>query len=134
MPVSQSMRLASEDIKNPSRIYFSIGRCGFMPKGKDEWVSGKESTSLEMQILSFLSQNSEKGFNFEEVLEGTGWTALAERENLDYISKSDAREDYELALHHLREQGKIELRTFPPSVSGSRGHRYYKFVRKEDRL
>jgi len=109
-------------------------RSGFMPKDKDEWVSGKESVSLEMQILSFLNQHSEKGFNFEEILEGTGWTALAEKENLDYISKSDAREDYELALHHLREQGKIELRTFPPSGGGARGHRYYKFVKKEDRL
>ena len=107
-----------------------------MPKNKDEFVSGKKSECLEMQILFFLSQNSEKAFNFEEILEGTGWTALAEKENLDYVSRSDAREDFELALHHLREQGKIELRVFPPSDGSPPSHRqrYYKFLKKEDRL
>jgi hypothetical protein len=107
-----------------------------MPKDKGEWGSGKKSESLEMQILFFLSQNSEKAFNFEEILEGTGWTALAEKENLDYVSRSDAREDFEQALHHLREQGKIELRTFE-SVDRSahaHAHRYYRFMKKEDRL
>jgi hypothetical protein len=107
-----------------------------MPKDKDEWFSGKKSESLEMQILLFLSQDSEKAFNFEEILEGTGWTALAKKEHLDYVSRSDAHEDFEQALHHLREQGKIELRTFE-SVDKSahtRGHRYYRFVKKEDRL
>jgi len=107
-----------------------------MPKDKGEWDSGKKSQSLEMQILYFLSQNSEKGFNFEEILEGTGWTALAEKEKLDYISRSDAREDFEQALHHLREQGKIELRTFEivENSGHTRTHRYYRFVKKEDRL
>jgi hypothetical protein len=107
-----------------------------MPKNKDEWISGKKSDSLEMQILFFLNQNSENGFNFEEILERIGWTALAEKENLDYVSRSDAREDFELALHHLREQGKIELRTFPPSDRSPPSHRqrYYKFLKKEDRL